>query len=152
MVLQDLMNNQDMIMICDGYAAYNYYNTIQRCWAHILRESKDEAGTDDADRDMLHARLHQIFLNAKHMDQADQKQCDILTQEVLVIAKSWSEKNVKFGVKLANAAPNLFTFLRYPGMAPTNNAAEHAIRQAVLHRKVKGKLNNWKGMRRLGIR
>ena len=37
-----------------------------------------------------------------------------------------------FGATLTNAAPNLFTFLRHPGMPPTNNATEQDIRGGVV--------------------
>ncbi len=45
----------------------------------------------------------------------------------------------------------MFTFLQHLGMAPTNNAAERAIRPVALYRKEKGGLKNVKGMRRLGV-
>ena len=52
----------------------------------------------------------------------------------------------KFKVTLWGAAPCLFTFLRYPGMPPHNNAAELEIRDAVvLHRNVRHQLSKPEG-------
>lgn len=43
------------------------------------------------------------------------------------------------------------TFLKYDTMQSTNNTAERALRPIVVHRKVKGKLNNAEGMKKFGI-
>ena len=45
-----------------------------------------------------------------------------------------------FAVLLKNAAPNLFTFTRYPGMEPTNSESERMLRKVVIHRKIRQKL------------
>ncbi|MBX8636721.1 MAG: transposase [Thermoplasmata archaeon] len=39
----------------------------------------------------------------------------------------------------------LFTFLKLPGVSWHNNAAENAVRQGVLHRKISGGRKTWKG-------
>ena len=46
----------------------------------------------------------------------------------------------KFATTLAGAAPNMFTFLRYPGMQPTNNDTERDIRYALA---VQRKICRW---------
>lgn len=52
-----------------------------------------------------------------------------------------------------DAAPHLFTFLRYPGMAPHNNAAERGIRDAiVLHRSVRHQLSEPGGRHMFSVR
>ena len=52
-----------------------------------------------------------------------------------------------FRTTLTSAAPNLFTFLRYPGMPPTNNGTERDIRDAVvLQRKFRHKFVSPEGM------
>ena len=45
-----------------------------------------------------------------------------------------------FSILLGNAAPDLFTFIRYPGMDPTNNESERMLRKVVIHRKIRQKL------------
>lgn len=56
----------------------------------------------------------------------------------------------RFVGKLYNARYELFTFLLYPGVAPTNNAAEQALRESVIHRKIRGLVRNEKGARMFG--
>lgn len=51
-----------------------------------------------------------------------------------------------FGGKLANAAPDLFTFVRYPGMPPTNNMSERTLRRVVLHKKIRLMFQSAAGM------
>ena len=41
---------------------------------------------------------------------------------------------------LENAAQDLFTFVRYPGMEPTNSESEHMLRKVVIHRKIRQKM------------
>ena len=41
---------------------------------------------------------------------------------------------------LENAVPDLFTFIRYPGMEPTNNKSERMLRKVAIHRKIRQKL------------
>ena len=52
-----------------------------------------------------------------------------------------------FATNLRNVVPDLFTFVRYPGVEPTNNAAERALRPVVIARKVRLHLMNtgWMG-------
>ena len=58
----------------------------------------------------------------------------------------------KFGTTLANAAPHLFTFLRHPGMPPSNNDTERDIRDGVvLQRKIRHKFVNAEGRRVFSI-
>ena len=46
----------------------------------------------------------------------------------------------RFAILLGNAVPDLFTFIRYPGMDPTNNESERMLRKVVIHRKIRQKL------------
>ena len=45
-----------------------------------------------------------------------------------------------FATTLRNAAGDLFTFMAYPGLDPTNNACERAVREVVRQRNVRQKL------------
>ena len=57
-------------------------------------------------------------------------------------AASGYKKGRGFRETPEDAAPHLFTFLRYPGMPPHNNAAELEIRDAVvLHRSVRHQMS-----------
>ena len=59
---------------------------------------------------------------------------------------------LKFAGTLYAAADNLFTFLRYPGMPPTNNGSERDIRDWVVPiREVSHKFMTERGMRTFSI-
>ena len=76
---------------------------------------------------------------------AGSAECLDLERAVLQIAASYGEGH-KFRGTLEGAAPHLFTFLRYPGMPPHNNAAELEIRDSVvLHRNVRHQISEPEG-------
>ena len=56
----------------------------------------------------------------------------------------------KFLTKLNNAKDDLFTFLLYDTVEPTNNTAERALRESVIHRKIRGCVRNQKGCKMFG--
>ncbi len=56
-----------------------------------------------------------------------------------------SEKVRKLISKIRNGFEYWFTFVIYPGVEPTNNRAERALREHVVLRKIMGTLRNSKG-------
>jgi hypothetical protein len=48
--------------------------------------------------------------------------------------------------KIKKWYPCWFTFVTVPGVEPTNNKAERALRELVLYRKIIGTLRNQKGV------
>ena len=59
---------------------------------------------------------------------------------VYSIAERYIDLGCSFGVKLKNAAPDLFTFVNHPGMEPTNNESERMLRKVVIHRKIRQRI------------
>ena len=100
----------------------------------------------------LYRRLLKVFHDAKRIagDTAGRAartwgHALIWERRVLEIATAYADHG--FRTTLTNAAPNLLTFLRYPGMPPTNNGTERDIRDAVvLQRKFRHKFVNPEGM------
>ncbi len=98
-------------------------------------------------------RLLAIYKRIKGRESASCAECLDLERAVIEIAAAYGEAEKKkehdghkFKVTLEGAAPCLFTFLRYPGMPPHNNAAELEIRDAVvLHRNVRHQLSKPEG-------
>ena len=133
----------DKPITCDGYAAYNVFHIRQRCWAHILRESEfimyDKKTNPTAA--MLHHKLQEMYHEAKleppdisntyHME---------LVCRARSVAKAYVGLDDRFAILLGNAVPDLFTFIRYTGMDPTNNESERMLRKVVIHRKIRQKL------------
>jgi len=60
-----------------------------------------------------------------------------------------SEEVRKFAAKMRNGIPHWFTFLVVPGVEPTNNRAERALREHVVQRKIHGLLQERQGHRDL---
>ena len=135
----------DMPVVADGYAAYNLFPVKQRCWVHILRKAEKYAIRKGCSHLSCYRRLLVIYKRIKDRKSASCAECLDLERTVLEIASAYGNveqkkehDGCKFRVTLEGAAPYLFTFLRYPGMPPHNNAAELEIRYAVvLHRNVR---------------
>ena len=51
----------------------------------------------------------------------------------------------KLVTKIRNGFDHWFTFILHPGVEPTNNRAERALREHVVQRKIVGTLRNTKG-------
>ena len=134
-----------MPAVTDGYAVYGMLPVRQRCWAHILREAEKYAVRNGGDDLSCYRRLLSLYGRIKNRESADGAECLDLERAVLRIASGYKEGH-GFRETLENAAPHLFTFLRYPGMPPHNNAAELEIRDTVvLHRNVRHQLSEPEG-------
>ena len=141
-------------VVVDGHKSYERcFMTIQRCWAHVLRQAEKLAMSmgKHSQEHKLHKDLLKVFHDAKQIAAsaggtvvADDT-CMDLKNRVLEIATLYG--NHRFAGHLRNAAPYLFTFLKYPGMPPTNNPTEGDIRDGVvIERKIRQKMVNAKGM------
>ena len=113
---------QGIPLVCDGYAVYNIFETIQRCWAHVLRHGK--AAICDNETRRLYKKLQKLFAHAKKIQAKDQSQVtpklrlqvQKMIQKTLDIAQEYHKLDSKFGTHLENAAKDLYTFVTHPGM------------------------------------
>jgi hypothetical protein len=63
-----------------------------------------------------------------------------------IIGGEYTNENVRKLIgKISNGFEYWFTFVLHPGVEPTNNKAERAIREHVVQRKIIGTLRNEKG-------
>ena len=159
-ILPFVMELLDKPVTVDGYSVYlHMFKILQRCWAHILRDAEDVCISH---RDIpyyreLYRSLRMIFHRAKEVAArtaaaggADMTTCRQFADEVRRLAARYG--NLKFAGTLHSAADNLFTFLRYPGMPPTNNGSERDIRDWVVPiREVSHKFMTERGMRVFSI-
>jgi transposase len=67
------------------------------------------------------------------------------TLQQLIMKGSVSDKLRKLIGKISNGFEYWFTFVIHPGVEPTNNRAERALREHVVMRKIVGTLRNNKG-------
>ncbi len=145
-------------IICDGHKPYMVYD-IQRCWAHIMREMHHETQKCGCKKCLgaLEA-LKKIYEDAKDTITARisykrrKKIRRNLYRRVKRIIDTYTPlHNLKrFMGKLGRALPNLFRFVLDPTIPPTNNAAERALREIVVHRKIRGGIRSEKSMETLG--
>ena len=142
------------IIVCDGWKPYvRFTKHLQRCWAHLLRESKDIAEKFEEAVPLHNAlkELYEILTKALESDPPPEVRKTLwqLAREALRhwITKEYSiEKVRKFIGKINNGFDYWFTFVINPGVEPTNNRAERALRPHVVLRKILGTLRNDKGI------
>jgi transposase len=138
------------ILVSDRWVAYQHWATAQRqlCWAHLLREftAFTERGGEAAPLGRALLRDAKVMFG----------RWDRVRDGTLSHRQFWLEmrplrrrveSRLRRGTELAEAktaatcrallklAPALWTFIDLPGVEPTNNAAERALRRAVLWRK-----------------
>jgi len=140
-------------LVCDGWKSYpNFTSRIQRCWAHLLREAKYLAERIDEAKPLSEA-LHKLYsrLNTSPEDKPPPKEATRLVKAAKRTMAHWATTAYKtdevrrFAAKIRNGIDHWFTFTTTPGVEPTNNRAERALREHVVQRKIIGTLRNQKG-------
>ena len=140
------------IIICDGLSAYEEYTKyLQRCWAHILRETKDMAEKYD-DAKPMHQWMKDLFAMVKSASIKDppkkrQKLYDKCTQEMKWLIEKFSSYRhlAKVVTTIKNGLPFWFTRIIHPQIEPTNNNGERSLREMVVIKKIIGTLRNQDG-------
>ena len=140
-----LGKNPEMPVIVDGWRSYSHIKTTQRCWAHLLRVI-DEYKEGYKNGMRLSKEIHSLFDEMRQfLDKGPsmtkrviQKQEFDKKMEHLVKRFSKFEELDKEITYIKGGHENWFTCLLYPGMEPTNNLAEQAIREHVIIRNLIG--------------
>ncbi len=141
------------IIVCDGWKSYsNFTKNIQRCWAHLLREADfvaDKAPQAQPLAQALHNLYHRLTTRI-NKDPPPTKRTHMLKNARACLTywlnKPWQEQRItKFANKVRYGMNHWFTFVLNPGVEPTNNRAERALREHVVQRKIIGTLRNEKG-------
>ena len=134
------------ILVCDCWRAYDFLSNaqIQRCWAHLLRKSKELC--ESVPGRHFHEKLTELFDEIKQFNLKEHtekqrlrkyKQMTIKLQKILTYYSRYEEcqgvtKYIDFHLE------SWFTCIKLAGIAPTNNYAEQAIRETVIIRKIIG--------------
>lgn len=131
-----LGGKEDRVLISDFYAAYkNLPGNKQKCWVHLLRESKCLS-------EELHADLKGIYheLTEELKKKKEERAEDALKQKLLLIEqKRYKEPETrKLQERISKYRDELLTCLAYEGVLPENNTAERALRPLVVMRKIFG--------------
>jgi transposase len=137
-------------LVSDFYAVYDQFNaSMQKCLAHVLRELRDTV----AKRPEL--KGHAFFKRCKRLVQDMLKlKCNrktlkktAYTTQVIrmetrlseLAGRTWNDPDAdRLTARLKKHGKSLTTFLHKPEVEGTNNAAERALRPAVVMRKITG--------------
>lgn len=138
-------------LVTDRHGAYNWVDMARRqlCWAHLLRDFTKiaERSGDCGQIGWLLAEHTRRMFRYWHQLQSGQLQQSQFEKVMALIAAN-IEQALQRGVdcgqsktantckRLLNARAALWTFVRTPGVAPTNNLAERSIRHYVIWRKI----------------
>ena len=156
------------IVVSDRFSAYNHLPTQQRqlCWAHLIRDLTAIAERTGASAEFgaqLLGLQQQLFDHwHRYKDgtidwPALQQSCrpirqafEATLQQVVELGAQRRERTpwastVRTCRKLLKVTGALWTFLEIEGIEPTNNAAERALRQSVIQRKISHGVQSTKG-------
>ncbi len=136
------------VVISDFYSAYSPLDYEKaKCWAHLLADSHELTKgkpPPDAERVRFHRQLHQRFLDmglALEEITADPDRRHRIAPEMkaklLAFAKGpWQDPDCqRLAKRILKYLDELLVWLHNPNVAPDNNAAERALRPAVITRK-----------------
>ena len=155
-------------VVSDRFSAYNHLPLEQRqlCWAHLKRDltAIDERTGASAEFGAQLLQLQQQLFEHWHQWKAGatdrlalQRSCQPIRlafeqtlQRVVELGCQKGErspwgKTVRTCQQLLKHKQALWTFLEHPGIEPTNNAAERALRPAVIQRKISHGVQSAKG-------
>jgi transposase len=149
-VVREMLGRKyDGVIISDGHRSYaTYSNKRQRCWAHLLRELKELAEKSSVAKCLYLEvlKLYNEVVEALGKDPPPHVRRMIHDKakahlDWLLTAKRRGRVGA-FVKKMRTASASLFTFVLHPGVEPTNNIAERALRENVVMRKIIGTLRN----------
>jgi transposase len=151
--LQELLGpGFDGIVTSDRWWAYDLLDPEQRqaCWSHLQRDFRFHSEGLAAQQEFgdtglqLTSRLFDTWhAFTEHQDRGrlavEMTPIQTELRELLEHAANKSKRHRLFGRFAANLLklwPALWTFITIPGVTPTNNAAERALRGPVIHRRL----------------
>jgi transposase len=145
-VLKEVLGEDyDAPVIADGWKAYRYIVELQRCWAHLIRVVDDLKDASDNGKG-LSEEIHRMFAELKEFldkgppmeERQRMKPVFDAGMEALVERYTKVEELEKAVTYIRNGLGSWYTCVLYPGMEPTNNLGEQAMREHVIYRKIIG--------------
>ncbi len=152
-VLEEILGkNYAGVVVCDCWRAYDFLSNalLQRCWAHLLRKSKELEGI--AGRH-FHKKLSSLFDEIIKFNETEKSERQRLrkyaqmTKKLQKMVGHYSHyEECEAVTKYVNFhLESWFTCIKIAGVQPTNNYAEQAIRETVLVRKIIGAFRSERG-------
>lgn len=139
------------VLGCDYYSAYRKFldesnAVMQFCWAHLVRDVKFLTTLSDAVTrrfgERLLAEIKTLFRVWHRRDRTPaprwQREADAAQRAVLKVARRPPARSEAQNIaeRFRAHGDYYFTFLKVPGVEPTNNAMERGFRQLIIDRKV----------------
>lgn len=152
-VLEEIFGSDPQgVMVNDGYRGYQWLPVVQRCWAHLLREIDDFKEPLEHEQQLseeMHRRFDLLkeFIGKDPPMEERKRQKELWDAELRTVVNEYLQyldTRVK-AQYIENGLGCWYTCLLYPGMQPTNNLAEQAIREHVIMRKIIGTFRSEKG-------
>jgi len=140
------------IVVCDCWRAYDFLSNavLQRCWAHLLRKSKE---LDSVAGKHFHKKLAALFDEIIKFNGAERSEKQRLRTYAHMTKKL--RKKIQYYSRYEEChavtkyigfhLDSWFTCIKMAGVQPTNNYAEQAIRETVLVRKIIGAFRSVEG-------
>lgn len=141
-------------LVSDRYAVYDWVDVQRRqvCWAHLLRDvrriSERAAQPGRIGRRLLGLGYLMFRWRARgRRTEAEFEPLQRRFRQALDAgaAQTQCRRTAATCANLLTLWPALWAFLRQPGIEPTNNAAEQALRTLVLKRKISGLTRSRRG-------
>ena len=131
--------------VVDGWRAYSFIRILQRCWSHLIREVDDFKEVSENGK-RLSEEIHSMFNRLKSFLEKDptmdarKRQKDEFDREMEDVVERYDRyKEIQKPITyIRRGLGKWFTCFLYPGMEPTNNLGEQAIREHVIMRKIIG--------------
>lgn len=140
------------IVVCDCWRAYDFLSNaiLQRCWAHLLRKSKELKSVAGRHfHKKLSVQFDEIikFNSTEKSEKQRFRKYAQMTKKLQKIIRYHSQyEECKAVTKYINFhIESWFTCIKIAGVQPTNNYAEQAIRETVLVRKIIGAFRSVEG-------
>jgi transposase len=157
-----LGDKEDQVVGSDRFSAYNWLPAFWRqiCWGHLRRDFQamiDRGGAAAVIGRRLMRLSNRIF-GLWHQARDDTREGECLRERVLRLRPA-VQRALEDGSECACAATagtcaeilrveeGLWNFVWFPGVEPTNNAAERALRHAVIWRRISGGTDSAEGSR-----
>jgi len=163
-VKEALSDEFEGTLVADFYAAYNIYpGEKQRCWVHFGRDldALKEKNPDRPDviawADAVMGLYHRAkgTLDINHTDRERSKLRRRFQAEILKLAEPYlrvkSAPQRVLAERIERFLSELFVFVQYPEVPSENNAAERAIRPAVVARKISGGTRSARGSKTASV-
>jgi transposase len=149
---KDLLAGSQAIVTSDRWWAYNHLPVKRRqvCWSHLQRDFAFHAEGRGIEKQLGQAGLRvcdelfwawEIYQHTGDRNEL-KRRVRRLQRQLKPVLREHAGKKVRyrqgrrFARNVLNVWPALWTFANRPGVQPTNNHAERALRGAVIYRKL----------------